>query len=820
MEREDTTMVEDVEVGMSCRRRRNRHTWLAALIVGSALTCAAVPPAPGAPATEGQAAKKNQKRGARPEAFDGLALEQLLDTQVVTTTKEAQGLSQAPGIVTVITREEILGRSYRSVAEALRSVPGLFVNRDYVLHDVGVRGISGGLLGGSRLVKVMINSQAVSFRSETTHLLGPELIPIDAVERIEVVLGPGSALYGANAFLGVINIITRAAGEIDGASVGLRGSIFRDRLGGGYQLLAGKQLGPLDLVLAVSQAREDRSGLRIRCTTAIGTERCADVAKRPDNLWTRSSFDDLAQTMSIFGSLVLDIGGLSRAQRGPNLGQLELQVIHQLLDSRGSFSTWGALTHVDTDESNRWITPIPGSGNRVALSNTLVRGGYRLSTLQDRLTIALGGAFSGGGASDREHLRDRAGNTARRSSYGFNALDFSAEARLLVLKDLWRLEGWGLPVLSRLSVGLGMDHASTGITFVTDHQVQAGGRLRLSYDHGDLTDTGVWGQLLASFLGDRLSLVAGVRHDDHLGLALDAAGQQRAQQAGRELCDRHVCYQRWSYRFGATIKALKEIGPLASGEGYLLDELYAKLLYGTAYKAPSPGFLYGSGYLGDVPLHSNPALAPQDVESFEVQLGALMLGRSLAISATYFESRLSDKVEFAREAGLSVWAQNGAPVESRGVELAARYQHRHFAVDGGMAYQHSRKQLGDNFYGRITDTFAYPDVTATLGLLGNIPWVELKARIGARYVGTRTGHYFNRSGDREADRYELPPYLLADLDITTAKWRLTGWLEARFALSIRNLFDTRFDYPSFQAYHRYDIPGEPREVLFSIALEL
>src|SRR5258706_4942846 len=62
----------------------------------------------------------------------------------------------------------------------------------------------------------MIDGQPMAFRADTTSLLGPEMIPIDLVERIEVLRGPASALYGANAFFGAVNVITRqSSGDLN-----------------------------------------------------------------------------------------------------------------------------------------------------------------------------------------------------------------------------------------------------------------------------------------------------------------------------------------------------------------------------------------------------------------------------------------------------------------------------------------------------------------------------------------------------------------------------------------------------------------------------
>ena len=79
-------------------------------------------------------------------------------------------------------------------------MPGLYVVDDGSLASVGVRGVTGGLRGGTRLVKIMVNGTPVSFRPDLRAFIGPEYIPIEVVDRIEIVKGPLSALYGANAF--------------------------------------------------------------------------------------------------------------------------------------------------------------------------------------------------------------------------------------------------------------------------------------------------------------------------------------------------------------------------------------------------------------------------------------------------------------------------------------------------------------------------------------------------------------------------------------------------------------------------------------------
>lgn len=140
-----------------------------------------------------------------------LDLATLLDIKVETVTKTAEKNSLAPATVTLITAEDIARFGYTSVADALRHSAGFVETDDLLMHNFGVRGINAGLRAGSRIIKFMINGQAINFQATTQNFIGTELIAMDLIERIEVIRGPVSALYGANAFVGVVNIITKEA---------------------------------------------------------------------------------------------------------------------------------------------------------------------------------------------------------------------------------------------------------------------------------------------------------------------------------------------------------------------------------------------------------------------------------------------------------------------------------------------------------------------------------------------------------------------------------------------------------------------------------
>ena len=142
------------------------------------------------------------------------SLEELSTIQVYSASKHLQSASQAPASVTVVTADEIQKFGYRNLADIVRSVPGFYVTYDRDYTFVGVRGF--GRLGdwNSRIL-VLIDGHRINNNVLGQAMLGNEfLVDVDMIERVEIVCGPSSSLYGANAFFAVINIITRTTKEV------------------------------------------------------------------------------------------------------------------------------------------------------------------------------------------------------------------------------------------------------------------------------------------------------------------------------------------------------------------------------------------------------------------------------------------------------------------------------------------------------------------------------------------------------------------------------------------------------------------------------
>lgn len=148
-----------------------------------------------------------------------LSLEQLLEVKIVGASKYDQKQSEVAAAVSVITRSEIQAFGWRTLSEALASLPGIHVTYDRQYAYLGARGF--GLPGDfNTRVLLAINGNRVN---DVTYDSGPTgrtfPLDMDLVERIEFIPGPGGAVYGQNAMFGVINVVTRNGADVDGAEL-------------------------------------------------------------------------------------------------------------------------------------------------------------------------------------------------------------------------------------------------------------------------------------------------------------------------------------------------------------------------------------------------------------------------------------------------------------------------------------------------------------------------------------------------------------------------------------------------------------------------
>ncbi len=135
---------------------------------------------------------------------------------VQSAAKYPQLIKNAPASVTVITRDEIKRYGWRTLADLLKSIQGFYVTDDKNYSYLGVRGFQRAGDYNGRIL-ALLNGHTLNEDVYQQFFMGNDSgIDLDIVDRVEIVRGPGSALYGTNAIFGVVNIITKEGKDING----------------------------------------------------------------------------------------------------------------------------------------------------------------------------------------------------------------------------------------------------------------------------------------------------------------------------------------------------------------------------------------------------------------------------------------------------------------------------------------------------------------------------------------------------------------------------------------------------------------------------
>jgi outer membrane receptor for ferrienterochelin and colicins len=175
------------------------------------------------------------------------SLEELTNIQVYSASKHLQSASEAPASVTVVTADEIQKYGYRTLADILRSVRGFYITYDRDYSYVGVRGF--GRLGDwNSHILLLVDGHRINNNILGQAMVGTEfLVDVDLIERVEIIRGPSSSLYGADAFFAVINVVTRKPAQLKSLELSFEPASF-----GSYQGRAsyGGQYRGIDMLLS------------------------------------------------------------------------------------------------------------------------------------------------------------------------------------------------------------------------------------------------------------------------------------------------------------------------------------------------------------------------------------------------------------------------------------------------------------------------------------------------------------------------------------------------------------------------------------------
>lgn len=271
-----------------------------------------------------------------------------LSNVVVTASGFQQQIKEAPASISVVTREQLEKKSYRDVTDALRDIPGVVITGGASSSDINIRGMA------SKYTLILIDGKRMESRATRPNSDGPGIEqgwtpPLEAIERIEVVRGPMSSLYGSDAMGGVINIITRKVADTWHGGIRTE-KTFQDRSDSGdYHSINGYLSGPLvDGLL----------GLQVYGQTSRRDE--DDIPRGFNQQKTDSATAKLSFTPNEANDLVLEVGKTEQ-ERNASLNRSGTGNTDSLSDyDRTHYS----ISHTGRWDSGQWKPICSRSGSR------------------------------------------------------------------------------------------------------------------------------------------------------------------------------------------------------------------------------------------------------------------------------------------------------------------------------------------------------------------------------------------------------------------------------------------------------------------------
>lgn len=293
-------------------------------------------------------------------------LEELMDITIVTVSKREQLVRTAPAVVTVMTAERIEQLGVLYLSEIIKYVPGFTQTNSYWRNGmVTARGVKQTLYNDKILM--LIDGVPANDAASMEHHL--DMIPLSAVKRVEIIRGPGSTLYGTNAFAGVINVITRDdASENKGVGFLGGGSYETREVGFSY---AGSYK---DFTLLASGQLSDNDGYDKRAVDEAGVSGVINYEKDVESFFGRVDYKGLSisggrfyHKIGKFGAVPnFELGNMffrDRARLNERIGWIHSQYMWRSSDRFGAKITarYNQIDgHSDIGDAGRFYQNLPG----------------------------------------------------------------------------------------------------------------------------------------------------------------------------------------------------------------------------------------------------------------------------------------------------------------------------------------------------------------------------------------------------------------------------------------------------------------------------
>ncbi len=669
------------------------------------------------------------------------------DRLLITATGSQIPVHLAPSVASVITADDIENMGASTLDEALETVPGLHVSpsNKYSLDAVySIRGIHTSF---NPEVLVLINGLPVSYVYSGARPFGFQM-PISMISRIEVVRGPGSAVHGADAFAGTINIITKDSHEINGNQAGVRYGSFdttdiwmqHGQTYNGWNLAMGadymKSRGDRGRIIGQDLQSTLDNALGTHASLAPGAlttayERVNGHVELAKDNWTLRTWgwileddkmgDGCTNTLAPENNLdgkqfIVDLNHSNKTLLADTTLTTRLNYSYLKIDPYYQLFPAGAMTPIGSDGN---ITFDPPSIRGVALFPDGV----------------IGHPSGVDKTSGIEEIIDYAGFNQHkwRGSFGFRQIYETGSEE----------KNFGPGILDNPPPFQVVDGALTDITGTENIFMDDQDR-RLIYV--SLQDEWAFAR--------HLELTAGVRYDQYSD-------------------------------FGSTVN------PRAALVWETLPELTSKLMYGSAFRPPAFVELYPKNNPSNL---GNPNLRPETIDTYELAFDYQPTSRLRTVLGLFTYS-IKDLIESVQDPGLTTsTSQNNKDQEGHGVELEVDWEVLPtFRLKGNAAYQRSKDAKTDEVVADAPElqfyTNALWDFQPDWSLSGQYFWIG------------------NRHRDAGDARPDIADYDLVNL--TVRRKNIAGHWNA--ALTVRNIFNKDVREPS-PAVIPNDYPMEGRAI--------
>ena len=642
-----------------------------------------------------------------------------------------QPIAKAPVVASIITAATIRAMGARDIDQILESVPGLHVSRNPIGYNpiYSFRGVHTGF---NPQVLMLINNIPITnlFHGDRNLVWGG--MPVEAISRIEIIRGPGSALYGADAFAGVINIITKNPTEVGKGELGLRRGSFNT-----YDLwLSGSSsLGQLELstILEIHKTDGSKAQITSDAQTWLDQMTGTQVSMTPHRVnLTRDNLD--LRTTAVYKDITLRGGLQSRSNWGDGAGIAQVVSPNSKLSSRRynmdlHYRKQDALPHLELEGSLSYFR-----------TSQEVEGNLKLYP-----SGSTGPFFN----ADRSPLfPDEHGNP-----------------------EIFKYGVIGNPEIfeTHQRVSLGANYSG-----LEDHRLSLGA----GYYRGHIDRVRETKNFCVPEDYDRFVVRSGIKLFDVTDTDLAFMPEGRRESSYIYIQDIWQLSNDWELTAGVRSDHYSDFGSTTNPRFALVwantYRLTTKMLYGEAFRAPS----FAESNLANNPVAlGNPDLRPEKINSYELAFDYRWdVDDALAIN--FFHYDWDDIILYKSDVGASTMtAQNAGRQTGYGFELElTRPLSRNLQLNANFAWQRSQDRLNK------ADAADSPERQLYI----NARWQR-----DNWYLGFRANWVMNRNRSINDKRPTVKDFLSVDF---SARKIISEHLEVM--LSVENLFDGEILEPS------------------------